>query len=240
MTDVLYVIAKAPRVGLAKTRLGATIGHKEAIELYKAFLQDLGARFADAPFGFGWYITPPDTWPEISTLAGETERLLYQGEGDLTERQRELFQETTRRGERAVLIGSDAPHLAVEQIEEAFRVLDDHDLVFLPTHDGGYCLIGLGGPHDDVLKGVEMSTGSELESILTRAALSGLSVKLLEPTFDVDVVEDLHYLKELALAREDLTATRKALEKLGLPEPAPAVTTPDSRVFHGESKDLRK
>ena len=121
MTDVLYVIAKAPRVGLAKTRLGAAIGHEEAIELYKAFLRDLGARFTDAPFGFGWYITPQDAWPEISALAGETDRLLYQGEGDLTDRQRELFREATRRGERAVLIGSDAPHLAVEKIEEAFQ-----------------------------------------------------------------------------------------------------------------------
>ena len=219
MTDVLYVIAKAPRVGLAKTRLGAAIGHEAAIELYKTFLEDLGARFADVPFGFGWYITPSDAWPEISALTGETERLLYQGEGDLTDRQRELFREATRRGERAVLIGSDAPHLAVEEIEEAFRALDDHDLVFLPTHDGGYCLIGMGGAYDEVLEGVEMSTGSELDGILSRARYAGLSFKLLEPTFDVDEEEDLYHLRELAIVRGDLNATRKALKNLGLLEP---------------------
>lgn len=219
MTDVLYVIAKAPRVGLAKTRLGATIGHEAAIELYKAFLQDLGARFRDARFGFGWYITPADAWPEISALTGDTEHLLYQGEGDLTERQRELFREATRRGERAVLIGSDAPHLEVKKVEEAFRALDNHNLVFLPTHDGGYCLIGLGGPYDEVLEGVEMSTGSELDGILIRARRTGLSIKLLEPTFDVDEEEDLRLLRELALAREDLAATREALERFGFLRP---------------------
>ncbi|MGB3681522.1 MAG: TIGR04282 family arsenosugar biosynthesis glycosyltransferase [Rubrobacteraceae bacterium] len=222
MTDVLYVIAKAPRVGLAKTRLGASIGHDAAIDLYKAFLKDLGARFKDAPFGFGWYVTPSDAWPEISALAGETERLLYQGEGDLTDRQRELFREATRRDERAVLIGSDAPHLSLDTIEEAFRALDQHDLVFLPTHDGGYCLIGLGGPYDAVLEGVEMSTGSELDGIIRRADLSNLSVKLFEPTFDVDEAEDLAYLRDLALEREDLTATREALERLGPPDPEPS------------------
>lgn len=216
MTDVLYVIAKAPRVGLAKTRLGAAIGNEEAIALYRAFLRDLGARFGEAPFGFGWYITPSDAWPEISGLTGDTGRLLYQGEGDLTGRQRELFREAARRGERAVLIGSDAPHLSVETIVEAFQALDEHDLVFQPTHDGGYCLIGMGGPHDEVLEGVMMSTGSELDSIIRRARLANLSVKLFEPTFDVDEEEDLAHLRDLALEREDLSATREALEMLGL------------------------
>jgi rSAM/selenodomain-associated transferase 1 len=218
VTDVLYVIAKAPRVGLAKTRLGKSIGHEEAIELYKAFLRDLGARFTDASFGFGWYITPPDAWPEISALTGGTERLLYQGEGDLTDRQRELFREATRRGERAILIGSDAPHLNVETIEEAFQALDNHDLVFVPTHDGGYCLIGMSGPYDEVLEGVEMSTGSELDGIIRQARISNLSVKFLEPTFDVDEEEDLHHLRELALQRDDLSATRQALGELGFLE----------------------
>jgi hypothetical protein len=41
-------------------------------------------------------------------------------------------------------------------------------------------------------------------------------VVLLETTFDVDVVEDLHHLRPLALERPDLQATRGTLESLGL------------------------
>ena len=227
MNDVLYIIAKAPRAGFAKTRLGASIGHEEAIELYKAFLKDLASRFSGSRFGLGWFITPPDSWPEISALTGDPDRLLYQGEGDLTDRQRELFREAERRGERAVLIGSDAPHLDEGAIEEAFRALDDHDLVFKPTHDGGYCLIGMSGPYDKVLEGVKMSTGSELEGIVHRARLSKLSVKFLEPTFDVDEVGDLDYLRDLSLKREDLAATRDTLERLGFLESAPLVESPE-------------
>lgn len=218
MNDVLYIIAKAPRVGLAKTRLGASIGHEEAIELYKAFLRDLASRFSGSRFGLGWFITPPDSWPEISALTGDTDRLLYQEKGDLTDRQRQLFREAERRGERAVLIGSDAPHLSIETIEEAFQALDDYDLVFKPTHDGGYCLIGMSGPYDEALEGVEMSTGSELDGIIARAENFGLKSKLLEPTFDVDVVEDLGPLRDQALAREDLVATREVLQRLRLVE----------------------
>lgn len=218
MSDVLYIIAKAPRVGFAKTRLGASIGHEAAIELYEAFLRDLSARFSNARFGLGWFVTPPDSWPEISALTGDSDRVLHQREGDLTNRQQQLFREAARRGERAVLIGSDAPHVTLENVEEAFHTLDRHGLVFLPTHDGGYCLIGMSGPYEEVLEGVEMSTGSELDGIMNRAELMGLSVKLLKPTFDVDVVEDLPHLRDQARAREDLAATREALEKLGIGE----------------------
>ncbi len=218
MNDVLYIIAKAPRVGLAKTRLGASIGHEEAIELYKAFLRDISNRFSGQRFGLGWFITPPDSWPEISALTGEADRVLLQEKGDLTDRQRQLFRGAPTRGERAVLIGSDAPHLSIETIEEAFEALDDYDLVFLPTHDGGYCLIAMSGPHEEVLEGVEMSTGSELGGIIARAENFGLKSKLLESTFDVDVVEDLVPLRDRALAREDLVATREVLQRLRLVE----------------------
>lgn len=216
MSDALYVIARAPRVGFAKTRLGRTIGHERAISLYRAFLRDLAARFSDSPFPPGWYVTPPDAWPEISELTGETGRVIFQGDGDLTERQSELFRGARGRGEeRTVLIASDSPHLGVGVVEEAFRRLESNDLVFGPTFDGGYYLIGMRG-YQDVLEGMPMSVGTELDGITARARLSGLSVGILETTFDVDVVEDLRRLRPLALDRADLRATRKALESLGL------------------------
>ncbi len=218
MSEALYIIAKAPRVGFAKTRLGRTIGHEQAIVLYRAFLRDLAARFSSSPFALGWYVTPSDAWSEISPLTGETGRVLFQGKGDLTERQRELFRGAVRRGEeRTVLIASDSPHLTVEVVEEAFRCLDRQDLVFGPTYDGGYYLIGMRGQGTyDVLQGTPMSMGTELNGIMARARLSGLTVGLLEATFDVDVAEDIRHLRPLALERPDLSATRDALESLGL------------------------
>ncbi len=218
----LYVAAKAPRAGFAKTRLGRVIGDEEAIVLYKAFLRDLAARFSEAPFALGWYVTPPDAWPEeFAPLVGGCGRVLFQGEGDLTERQEELFRGARGRGEdRVVLIGSDSPHLTVGVVEQAFRALDRRDLVFAPTHDGGYCLIGMRGFHD-VLRGVEMSTGTELDGVLAAARLRGLSVELMEATFDVDHAEDLERLRSIVPHRPDLAATGDALESLGLMGEAP-------------------
>jgi len=232
--DALYVIARAPRPGFAKTRLGRTIGHERAIILYRAFLRDLAARFSGSPFALGWYVTPLDAWPEISSLTGETGRVLLQVEGDLTRRQRELFREAASRGEeRTVLIASDSPHLTVEVVEEAFRCLERQDIVFGPTYDGGYYLIGMRGWHD-VLQETPMSVGTELDGIVARARLSGLSVGLLEATFDVDVVEDIRHLRPLVLERPDLAATRDALEALGLLEEEFEPADGDGLLARGE------
>lgn len=68
MSDVLYVAARAPRPGFTKTRLGQAIGHEQAAALYVAFLRDLAARFAHAPFPVGWYVTPEDAWDDLAPL----------------------------------------------------------------------------------------------------------------------------------------------------------------------------
>ena len=218
MKDVLYVAAKAPREGFAKTRLGREVGHGAAIGLYRAFLRDLGARFEGAPFPVGWYVTPPDAWPEISPLVnghGGT-RVLFQGDGDLTERQRSLFRGAAGRGEeRTILIASDSPQLTVGVVERAFRELEEHELVFGPTFDGGYYLIGMRGWHD-VLHNIPMSTNTVLDDIAARARAFGLSVGWVEATFDVDEAQDLDHLRGLATRREDLAATRAALEEFDL------------------------
>jgi len=223
--DALYIAAKAPRPGFAKTRLAHSLGQQAAIGLYRAFLRDLSLRFASVPqdlgWTLGWYITPPDAWPELATLVTTVDRvpqptILAQGDGDWTTRQEALFAGAAARGEgRTVLIASDSPHLAISTIASAFRQLEEHDLVLGPVTDGGYYLIGMRGWHD-VLCGIPMSTQTVMSEIAARAAERGLSVGWTAPTFDIDEVADLAQLCRLAATRRDLPATRTALHDLGL------------------------
>ncbi len=219
MREVLYIAAKAPRVGLAKTRLGRAIGQERAVALYRAFLQDLAARFSAASFDVGWYVTPPDAWEDIAPLIGVDARgahVLPQEEGDWTERQTALFAGAADRGEDSViLVVSDSPQLTVETVVEAFDLLDRHDLVFGPVSDGGYYLVGMCGPHD-VLRGVEMSTRTVLDEIVERATGLGLSVGFVPETFDIDQVEDLEHLREAIREGVGLLHTRAALQATGL------------------------
>ena len=222
MRDALYIAAKAPRAGFAKTRLGREIGHERAVAFYAAFLSDLAARFADAPLSLGWYVTPPDAWADVAPLVGgeaqQPARVLDQGEGDWAERQGRLFRGAEARGEeRVVLVASDSPQLSVGVVAGAFQELGRHDLVLGPVYDGGYYLIGMRAPATghDVLGGVSMSTATVLGDVVVRAECLGLSVGRLASTFDVDEAEDLERLRPLALARDDLPATRAVFEASG-------------------------
>ena len=226
MRAVLYVAAKAPRPGFAKTRLGRAIGHDRAAALAGAFLRDLAARLARAPalpFEVAWFITPPDAWPEIAPLVADLApaRVVAQGEGDWGERQRALFREAAARGEgRVVVLASDSPHTSVATIAAAFAALERADLVIGPVRDGGYYLLGMRGWHD-VLRDVAMSTGNVARDIAAAAARAGLSIAQVETSFDVDEVDDLRHLRELVPSRDDLPATRAILATL--PErPTPA------------------
>lgn len=214
----LYIAARAPRLGLNKTRLAAAIGDRAALDLYRAFLADLAARLREEGLPIGWFVTPHDAWDEIVAVVGpgpRPEPVLIQPDGDWTERQRALLRGAPERGEPAVaLIGSDSPQIDGADVARALRLLAHHDLVLGPVDDGGYYLIAMRGWHD-VLAGVRMSVPGVGRRILRRAGAMGLSSAVVETTFDVDLVGDLPALADAALGRDDMPATRRALEQLG-------------------------
>jgi hypothetical protein len=233
---MLYIAARAPRPGFTKTRLGSVIGHDSAAYLYAAFLHDLAQRFHGAPYELGWFITPPDTWPEIAPYvlsSGGFQTVIAQPDGDWTARQRALFATMPEREEdRTILIASDSPQVPIANVRHAFALLESHDLVLGPVHDGGYYLIGMRGASVcRVLDGVTMSQGDVLAILTEQAHRLGYSVGFTEPTFDVDEFQDLAALRTEVAIRADLRATRDALSALGLLD-----TVPSQRelVFAGE------
>jgi uncharacterized protein len=206
MSGGLTIAAKAPLPGHVKTRLAARIGSEAAVELYRAFLSDLAARFPEA----SWYVDPLGAWQHAypGTCA------FAQPPGDWTDRQRAFFRAAAARGEeRSVLTASDSPQLPRELVAEAFALLDTNDVVLGPVADGGYYLLGMRGWHD-VLAGVAMSTSSVRTEIEQAARSRGLRLALLEPSYDIDELEDLELLRLDAALRNDLPATRIALRSL--------------------------
>ncbi len=216
MTDALYIIGKAPRCGLAKTRLANSLGEEAALDLYRGFLRDLAARFRTLPHRFGWYVTPPDAWPDFERIVGHFAHVLVQPEGDLAARQSAFFARASARGEpRAILLAADSPQVPVVTIADAFERLDRSDVVFGPTLDGGYYLVGMRGFHP-IIDGVPMGTATVYRDILARCRERGLRVEEVASEFDIDTVDDLAHLRPLLTQRADLGATAEAMRRHGL------------------------
>jgi glycosyltransferase A (GT-A) superfamily protein (DUF2064 family) len=121
---------------------------------------------------------------------------LRQGAGDLGARLWRGFQALHAQGySQIVVLGSDSPHVPSTWIDDAFRMLDTHDVVVGPAHDGGYYLLGQRGEPVDLFTSIPMSTPSVCAQTVDLAREVGRSVAFSQATFDIDHVADLAVLR---------------------------------------------
>jgi rSAM/selenodomain-associated transferase 1 len=216
----LVIMARYPEAGKTKTRLARSIGDATVRELYQAFLTDLAQHFAVTQFTLCWAYTPVerDYQAFIGTLvpehAGRMRYFPQQGR-DFGERLHHAFRWTQEQGfAKTILIGSDSPHISRDVIEQAYRALEDADVVLGPADDGGYYLIAMRKAYD-VFTGIPMSTPIVLRMTIESAQRQGLKIHLLEALFDVDELPELLRLAQLLQEKRTLAPnTADQLDKL--------------------------
>ena len=195
---VALVVAKSPVVGAVKTRLGREVGMERAAELAAAALLDTLAVCVTA-YGVDRCHLAVDGVLAHGQLADELLEAtagwtVHPQRGDgLAERLVHAHQDAAAfSGAPVVQVGMDTPHLHRDALLEAGALLTAPDAAVLgPAYDGGWWLLGVGGPHLLVhLPQVPMSTPRTGE--LTRQALvrAGARVRKIEPLRDVDEAVD--------------------------------------------------
>ena len=169
------------------------LGDDDAARLYRVFAEEEIRRTAPGvgEYDRTFYYAPEDARSEIERwLPGET--LEPQQGRDLGERMSRAFDSAFASGARRVaIVGTDVPSCGREQVTEALRSLDGHDVVLGPTHDGGYYLIALDRPRPALFQSIPWSTPSVLPATAERAGVLGLSVRMLDPLRDIDTFEDV-------------------------------------------------
>jgi glycosyltransferase A (GT-A) superfamily protein (DUF2064 family) len=195
---VMLVVAKAPVSGTVKTRLGRDVGMDRAAELAAAALLDtlavcvaaygvtrchlaLEGDLADAELGDD-LLDATDGWT-VHTQRGD----------DFAARLVNAHRDTAAAtGAPVVQVGMDTPHLEAQTLTEVGSRLTDPDKAVIgPAVDGGWWLLGVGGPHLlSHLDRVPMSTPQTGD--LTREALvrAGARVSDVETLRDVDEFAD--------------------------------------------------
>jgi len=215
---VLVIMAKAPRPGTVKTRLGCSHSPEAIADLYCCLLADtlaLARSLSDVEVAI---MCPESDVTDLARFAGNQATIVAQkGEGLAAGLTSVFAHFGGRHRRRTIAFNSDSPHLPRTVLEGAFETLALHDLVIGPTHDGGYYLVGANAVHPTLFANDGMSTSTAFERLISRAQALELSVAITDASYDVDVVADLTRLsEELRLSPERAPRTAQWLERTQL------------------------
>lgn len=193
MKAVLAVFLKAPRPGEVKTRLVPALGPEAAAGLYRALAEAVVGRTRPRAGEYErlLFFAPAEARAEMEAwLPGEA--WIAQDGLDLGARMAAAFDEAFRRGaDRVAIVGSDVPGLTSGDVVAALDSLGDHALALGPAMDGGYFLIALTRPQPGLFHGIAWGSASVFAATMERAAILGLTVRVLEPRRDVDTLDDV-------------------------------------------------
>lgn len=219
------LMCKAPRPGLAKTRLAPSIGADAAASLARAMLSDcaetVSSAAASLPLELVGFYRPRDAGHDLRAIFGRRWDLRFADAGDLgATMSLALRALVSRNPDGALIMGADVPLMSAADVLAAGHRLHEapaKSVVIVPSLDGGYCLIGVKDAHAAAPLFAPMPWGTHqvLRETLRRAEATGLHVELLPPQRDVDEPHDLAWLRtELALHPARARHTRDALARL--------------------------
>ncbi|OBX26839.1 glycosyltransferase [Gelidibacter algens] len=190
----LIIFTRNPELGKCKTRLAATIGDENALEVYK-FLLNHTAHIskdikADRYVFYSENIKKEDLWE-----SGVFRKKLQIGP-DLGARMQNAFSELLEMGyEKVIIIGSDLLDLNSELVNDAFSQLDSNDVVIGPALDGGYYLLGMKNLHPNIFENKTWGTETVLKD--TKNDLQNSKLHLLKELNDIDTFEDMQQYEQL-------------------------------------------
>lgn len=193
MTPTILVFLKAPQMGEVKTRLTRSIGTEAALKVYRALVERQLRKLAKFD-RLEIHYAPKSCLEQMREWLGRNYIMRPQCEGNLGERLENAVTDSFKRGADPVIcIGGDCPNLDKIHIDQATAALgNDYDVVFGPSEDGGYYLMGLNAPHPKLFQNVPWSSTNTLEVSLQHATNMKLRVRQLETLYDVDDNETLY------------------------------------------------
>ncbi len=190
MRPRLYIFAKAPAMGKAKTRLATDVGKVHAHRLYRTMLSKVVRKVQDPRWDTILMATPARAIGNVKEWEGLEQR--PQASGSLSPR---LLAAFTRRGP-TIVIGTDCPQVSRNDIADGFKALRRNIAVFGPADDGGFWMMGLNGPvKPEIFQGVRWSHSETLNDV--EANIEG-TVHHLRTLIDVDDLKALRALRALS------------------------------------------
>lgn len=186
--NLILIFTRNPELGKVKTRLAASIGQENALQVYIELLQHTRKVVLETDYDkrvlYSDAINTKDMWNNHLFQKKE------QFGKDLGVRMYNAFREGFEEGyQKIVIIGSDLITLEANDLKKAFTALDTNDVVIGPAEDGGYYLLGLKSIPENIFKNKEWGTHTVLKDTLKN--IKNLKYSLLEEKNDIDTFEDI-------------------------------------------------
>jgi uncharacterized protein len=197
MQDALIIFIKNAELGKVKTRLAATLGDEQALDIYKKLLS-LTQKIAlqvdcQRYLYYSNFIDVKDDFGESDF----TKRVQI-GE-NLGERMSNAFTEVLTNHSKAVIIGSDCAELQGEILSGAFADLAAHDFVVGAAEDGGYYMLGMKEAQPKVFANIEWSTDEVFTKTIVNIKQLEKSVAFSPTLSDLDNEADWLKVKHLMI-----------------------------------------
>ncbi len=138
MKIAIAVFVKTPGVSPLKTRLAASLGQEKALHFYQLSLKCIVSTLKKIAINPYWAVAEKQS---LNNLLWSDFNRLHTGEGNLGDRQSQIYHELLKTHDGVILIGVDAPQLSREKLEQAMEALKSYDYAIGPATDGGYYLL---------------------------------------------------------------------------------------------------
>lgn len=193
MKQALIIFTRIPVQGKTKTRMMPHLSPRQCAALHACFLMDIRKQCeACGADLFVSYAAESGRLDRLKVLLGEEKRYMPQVGENLGERMLDAFQKVFAQGyDSCVLIGTDVPELRERCLRKAFWQLQEQDVVFGRTGDGGYYLVGMRKPQPIVFGLDAYGHSCVLKETLERISEAGLTAGFTDSLSDMDTPEDL-------------------------------------------------
>lgn len=189
--SVLLIFTKNPELGKCKTRLASTLGDEKALSIYIELLRH--TKGFTEKVATEKHVYYSESIPESDLWTSGNFKKKLQIQGDLGTKMGKAFEDSFKSGHtKVIIIGSDCAEINEEDINRAFKLLDEKEVIIGPAIDGGYYLIGMGQYYPFLFKDKSWSTPKLIDETIDDLKKHNISFELLEEKSDIDYEEDLN------------------------------------------------
>ena len=140
MKNLLIIFTRVPIEGHTKTRLEDFLSKKDIVLFHKNLIKRLISDVKSQEWDLEVHVTPFEKLNILKEFL-PNERYKAQADANLFEKMEIAIDTALKTYDKVAIIGSDIYDISAKDIKNAFDALDDNDIIFNPSSDGGYSLV---------------------------------------------------------------------------------------------------